>query len=95
MTHAETAGVSRRENVCFRGANESDDARWRAPNGDASPELVESGEVEWGAMPNLDLFFERVYRCTDSFHLRPMQRRCWCRVPAKAECYVCCSTASI
>lgn len=48
------------------------DDRWRAANGEAlavnghgnaSPDLLESGEVEWGAMPNLDLFFERVYRC--------------------------------
>lgn len=47
------------------------DDQWRAANGeapavnghgDASPDLLESGEVEWGAMPNLDLFFERVYR---------------------------------
>lgn len=42
-----------------------DESGWRATNGggDASPDLLESGEVEWGAMPNLDLFFERVYRC--------------------------------
>lgn len=52
--------------VCCRGANESGDSEWRAPNGSASPELLESGEVEWGAMPNLDLFFERVYRCAAS-----------------------------
>jgi hypothetical protein len=44
-----------------RGADSFGDARWHAPDGDASPELLESGEVEWGAMPNLDLFFERVY----------------------------------
>jgi len=36
---------------------------WRQADGAASPDLVESGEVEWGAMPNLDLFFDRVYRC--------------------------------
>mmetsp|Transcript_4303 Transcript_4303/g.12400 ORF Transcript_4303/g.12400 Transcript_4303/m.12400 type:complete len:983 (-) Transcript_4303:227-3175(-) len=30
-------------------------------NGLSSPDLLESSDVEWSAMPNLDLFFTRVY----------------------------------
>lgn len=33
-------------------------------NGLSSPDLLESSDVEWSAMPNLDLFFTRVYRCS-------------------------------
>ena len=40
-------------------------------NGVSSPDLLESGDVEWSAMPNLDQFFTRIYRCPAPLILCP------------------------